>query len=276
MIFATFVATRLELPFVLHTIVALIAGIAGAALLGALVGFLKARTGAHEVILTIMLNYIAVFLFTFLMRDPALLQEELASGNPKADVAAETAMFPKLLGDSYLLHWGLIAALLSVVIFWWLMERSTIGYRLRMVGFNPDAARAAGINVEKTYILAMALSAGFVGVAAANQSLGSAVGVVPSSHANIGFDAITVALLGGSSAPGVLLAGLLFGAFSAGAPAMQVLGVSPEVLGIVQGAIVLFIAAPPLIRALFRLPKPQTTHALEAFRKRIFARGGSK
>jgi simple sugar transport system permease protein len=223
-----------------------------------------------------MLNYIAVFLFTFLMRDPALLQEELASGNPKADVAAETAMFPKLLGDSYLLHWGLIAALLSVVVFWWLMERSTIGYRLRMVGFNPDAARAAGINVEKTYILAMALSAGFVGVAAANQSLGSAVGVVPSSHANIGFDAITVALLGGSSALGVLLAGLLFGAFSAGAPAMQVLGVSPEVLGIVQGAIVLFIAAPPLIRALFRLPKPQTTHALEAFRKRIFARGGSK
>jgi simple sugar transport system permease protein len=145
-----------------------------------------------------------------------------------------------------------------------------------MVGFNPDAARAAGINVEKTYILAMALSAGFVGVAAANQSLGTAVGVVPSSHANIGFDAITVALLGGSSAPGILLAGLLFGAFSAGAPSMQVVGVSPEVLGIVQGAIVLFIAAPPLIRALFRLPKPQTTHALEAFRKRIFVRGGSK
>jgi len=85
-----------------------------------------------------------------------------------------------------------------------------------------------------------------------------------------------VALLGGSSAPGILLAGLLFGAFSAGAPSMQVVGVSPEVLGIVQGAIVLFIAAPPLIRALFRLPKPQTTHALEAFRKRIFVRGGSK
>ncbi len=276
MIFATFVATRLELPFVLHTIVALIAGIVGAGLLGALVGFLKARTGAHEVILTIMLNYVALYFFTFLMRDPALLQEFRATGNPKADPAAETALLPKLIGDSYSLHWGLIFALLSVVVFWWLMERSTIGFRLRMVGFNPDAARTAGINVEKTYILAMALSAGFVGVAAANQSLGTAVGVTPSSHANIGFDAITVALLGGSSGPGILLAGLLFGAFKAGSPSMQVLGVSPEVLGIVQGAIVLFIAAPPLIRAIFRLPKPQTTNALGALRRRLFARGGAK
>ena len=276
MIFATFVATRLELPFVLHTIVALIAGIVGAGLLGALVGFLKARTGAHEVILTIMLNYVALYFFTFLMRDPALLQEVRATGNPKADPAAETALLPRLIGDSYSLHWGLIFALLSVVVFWWLMERSTIGFRLRMVGFNPDAARTAGINVEKTYILAMALSAGFVGVAAANQSLGTAVGVTPSSHANIGFDAITVALLGGSSGPGILLAGLLFGAFKAGSPSMQVLGVSPEVLGIVQGAIVLFIAAPPLIRAIFRLPKPQTTNALGALRRRLFARGGAK
>ena len=276
MIFATFVATRLELPFVLHTIVALIAGIVGAALLGALVGFLKARTGAHEVILTIMLNYIALYFFTFLMRNPALLQESRATGNPKADPAAETALLPKLIGDNYSLHWGLIFALLAVVVFWWLMERSTIGFRLRMVGFNPDAARAAGINVEKTYILAMALSAGFVGVAAANQSLGVAVGVTPSSHANIGFDAITVALLGGSSGPGILLAGLLFGAFKAGAPSMQVIGVSPEVLGIVQGAIVLFIAAPPLIRAIFRLPAVQNSNALGAIRKRLFSKGGAK
>ena len=276
MIFATFVATRLELPFVLHTLVALIAGIVGAALLGALVGFLKARTGAHEVILTIMLNYIALYFFTFLMRNPALLQETRATGNPKADPAAETALLPKLIGDNYSLHWGLIFALLAVVAFWWLMERSTIGFRLRMVGFNPDAARAAGINVEKTYILAMALSAGFVGVAAANQSLGVAVGVTPSAHANIGFDAITVALLGGSSGPGILLAGLLFGAFKAGAPSMQVIGVSPEVLGIVQGAIVLFIAAPPLIRAIFRLPAVQNSNALGAVRKRLFSKGGAK
>ena len=276
MIFATWVATRIELPFVLHTVVALIAGILGAVLLGALVGFLKARTGAHEVILTIMLNYIALYFFTLLMRDPMLLQEERATGNPKADPAAVTAQFPKLFGDEYSLHWGLVLAIAAVVVYWWLMERSTIGYRLRMVGFNPDAAKTAGINVNRTYILAMALSAGFVGVAASNQALGTAIGVTPSSHAGIGFDAITVALLGGSSAPGILLAGLLFGAFKAGAPAMQVIGVSPEVLGIVQGAIVLFIAAPPLIRAIFGLPKPQTTNALGAIRDRLFGKGGAK
>ena len=275
-IFATWIATRIELPFVLHTVVAMIAGILGATLLGALVGFLKARTGAHEVIVTIMLNYIALSFFTFLMRDPNLLQEERASGNPKADPAAESALLPRLFGDDFALHYGLILALVAVVVYWWLMERSTIGYRLRMVGHNPDAAKTAGINVGRTYIIAMGLSAAFVGVAACNQALGSATGMIPSSHANIGFDAITVALLGGSSAPGILLAGLLFGAFKAGAPSMQVIGISPEVLGIVQAAIVLFIAAPPLIRAMFRLPGPQTTNALAAIRDRLFRRGGAK
>ncbi len=276
MIFATFVATRMELPFLIHMIVAMIAGVVGASLMGALVGYLKARTGAHEVILTIMLNYVALSVFTFLMRDPLLLQAENSAGNPKADPPAATAMLPKLLGDEYALHWGLVIALISVVVYWWLMERSTVGFRLRMVGFNPDAAKTAGISVDKTYILAMGLSAAFVGVAAGNQALGVNIGMTPSSHASIGFDAITVALLGGSSAPGVLLAGLLFGAFKAGAPSMQVIGVSPEVLGIVQGAIVLFIAAPPLIRAMFRLPKPQTTNALGAITSKWFKRGGAK
>ena len=276
MVFATFVATRLELPLFIHMIVAVVAAILGATLLGALVGYLKARTGAHEVILTIMFNYVAIAIFTFLMRDPNLLQEQAATGNPKADPAAETALLPKLLGDAYTVHFGLILALMAVVVYWWLMERSTIGYRLRMVGHNPDAAKTAGINVNRTYVLAMALSAAFVGIAAANQALGSATGVIPSSHAGIGFDAITVALLGGSSAPGILLAGLLFGAFKAGSASMQVIGISPEVLGIVQAAIVLFIAAPPLIRAMFRLPKPQNTNALGAFRDRLLGKGGAK
>ena len=147
MIFATFVSTRLEMPFGIHMIVAVIAGIVGATAMGALVGFLKARTGAHEVILTIMLNYIALYFFTFLIRNPDLLQEESATGNPKADGAAETAILPKLFGDAFSVHWGLILALIAVVVYWWLMERSTIGFRLRMVGHNPDAARTAGISV---------------------------------------------------------------------------------------------------------------------------------
>jgi len=204
------------------------------------------------------------------------LGEVRATGNPKADPAVETALLPRLLGDAYALHYGILIALIAVVVYWWLMERSTIGFRLRMVGYNPDAARTAGISVERTYILAMGLSAAFVGLAAANQALGVPIGVTPSAHANIGCDAITVALLGGSNAPGILLAGLLFGAFKAGSPSMQVLGVSPEVLGIVQGAIVLFIAAPPLIRAIFRLPPPQTSNALGAIRDRLLRRGGAK
>jgi general nucleoside transport system permease protein len=276
LIWATFVATRMELPIILHAVVATIAAILGAAMYGALVGFLKARTGAHEVILTIMLNYVAINLFTWLLRTPDFLGEQRATGNPKADPTAATALLPKLLGDSYSLHFGFVIALGAVVLFWWLMERSTIGFRLRMVGFNPDAARASGIKVENTYVLAMALSAGFVGLAAANQGLGTATGVTPTSHAGIGFDAITVALLGGSSAPGILLAGLLFGAFKAGAPSMQVLGISPEVLGIVQGSIVLFIAAPPLIRAIFRLPPPQNTSVLASWRDRLLGKGGAK
>jgi simple sugar transport system permease protein len=274
LIWATFVATRMELPPVIHVIVAIVAAIVGAALVGAFVGFLKARTGANEVITTIMLNYIIVSFFNFLLTDNALLQGATAGGYTKSDPAFETARLPYLLGESYALNLGFVLAIAAVVFYWWLMERSTIGFRLRAVGFNPSAAKTAGINVEKTYILALGLSAAFVGIAAANQALSSTGGVTPTSHAGIGFDAITVALLGGSSASGVLLAGLLFGAFKAGSSAIQIVGISPDVLGIVQGAIVLFIAAPPLIRAIFRLPPPQTTSMLSALRSKLFSRGG--
>ena len=275
-IWATFVATRMELPPVIHFVVAIIAAIVGAAIIGAFVGFLKARTGANEVITTIMLNYIIVSFFNFLLLDNNLLQGVDAGGYTKADPIFETARLPALLGDSFALNLGFILALTAVVLYWWLMERSTIGFRLRTVGFNPSAARTSGINVEGTYILALGLSAAFVGIAAANQALSSTGGVTPTSHAGIGFDAITVALLGGSSASGVLLAGLLFGAFKAGASAIQIEGISPDVLGIVQGAIVLFIAAPPLIRAIFRLPPPQSTSVLSTLRSRLFSRGGKK
>ncbi len=274
LIWATFVATRMELPPVIHFVVAIVAAIVGAALVGAFVGFLKARTGANEVITTIMLNYIIVSFFNFLLTDNALLQGETAGGYTKSDPAFETARLPYLLGESYALNLGFVLAIAAVVVYWWLMERSTIGFRLRAVGFSPSAAKTAGINVERTFVLALGLSAAFVGIAAANQALSSTGGVTPTSHAGIGFDAITVALLGGSSASGVLLAGLLFGAFKAGSSAIQIVGISPDVLGIVQGSIVLFIAAPPLIRAIFRLPPPQTTSMLSALKSKLFSRGG--
>lgn len=254
---ATWVSTRVDLPWGLHMVVALIAGVVFAAATGGLVGFLKAKTGAHEVIVTIMMNYIALDLFTWFLRTPGLLLEKSGGGNPKSDPPALTAQLPRLLGEDFKLHIGIIIALLAAGVYWWLMERSTIGYRFRMVGFNPSAAKASGISVERTYVWAMAASAAFIGLAAANQGLGETSGLTSSIHANIGFDAITVALLGGSRAGGVVIAGLVFGAFKAGSPAMQIAGVSPEVMGIVQALIVLFIAAPPLIRAIFHLPKQE-------------------
>ena len=273
-IWATFVATRMELPPVIHFVVAILAAIAGSAIIGIFVGYLKAKTGANEVITTIMLNYVIVSFFNFLLLDQNLLQGETASGYTKSDPAFETATLPLILGDGYALHIGLVLSLAAVGFYWWLMERSTIGFRLRAVGFNASAAKTAGLKVEGTYVLALGLSAAFVGIAAANQALSSTGGVTPTSHAGIGFDAITVALLGGSTASGILMAGLLFGAFKAGGPAMQVENISPDVLGIVQGAIVLFIAAPPLIRAIFRLPPPQTTNMLSALKDKLFARRG--
>jgi simple sugar transport system permease protein len=275
MIWATFVATRLELPPVVHFVVAIFAAIVGSAITGAFVGYLRARTGANEVITTIMLNYIIVSFFSFLLRDNSLLQGSEAGQNTQADPAIESARLPLLLGEGFSLHFGLFLAIASVFVYWWLMEKSTIGFRLRAVGFNPSAARTAGIKVESTYVLALGLSAAFVGIAGANQALSSTGGVTPTSHAGIGFDAITVALLGGSTASGVLLAGLLFGAFNAGGSAIQIEGISPDVLGVVQAAIVLFIAAPPLIRAIFRLPHPSNKVTLKGFwPKLLFRRRG--
>ena len=272
-LWGTFVSTRMELPIVLHVLVAVLATILGSAMLGALVGFLKARTGAHEVILTIMLNYISIYLFTWFIRTPGLLKDPESGGTPKAEAPLESARLPELFPGTYGLHAGLILVIGAVWFYWWLMERSSVGFRFRMVGFNPDAARSAGVNVERTYIAAMFASAGLIGVGAAHQTLALQTGFTQSIHAGIGFDGITVALLGGGNAIGIVFAGLLFGGFKAGSPQMQVIGVSPEVLGIIQGAIVLFIAAPPLIRAIFRLPALRETPRLDRLRQRLASKG---
>ena len=262
----------MELPFGVHVLVAVLATILGSAMLGALVGYLKARTGAHEVILTIMLNYISIYLFTWFIRTPELLLDPSSTGSPRAQAPLETARLPQLFPDTYSVHAGVFLVAFAVWFYWWLMERSSLGYQFRMVGYNPHAARTAGINVERTYVAAMFASAALVGVGAAHQTLGLETGFTQSVHAGIGFDGITVALLGGGNALGILFAGLLFGAFKAGGPQMQVIGVSAEVLGIIQGAIVLFIAAPPLIRAIFRLPALKATPALDRLRARVLRR----
>ena len=267
-VFAAWASFQLHLPYGLHLIVAMAFGFVGAGLWAGIVGFLKARTGAHEVIVTIMLNYIAISLVTYLMRTPVLHDVE-SGNNPTTRPPDVTAQLPRLLGPDFALHLGFVLCVLAVFVFWWLMERSTLGFRLRMVGENPDAARTAGINVNRVFIIAMVLSGLFVGLAGINQALGREGSFGPSVDSGIGFDAITVALLGGSRAFGVLFAGLLFGAMKAAGPSMQLQDVAPEVLIVVQALIVLFVAAPPLVRSIFRfLPAPRVVQPQAAARRR--------
>ncbi|MBO3096595.1 ABC transporter permease [Cellulomonas dongxiuzhuiae] len=246
-----------DLPAGLHVVVAVAVGVAAGALWAGLAGLLKATTGAHEVIVTIMLNYIAFYLLSYLLATPGLLQAP-GSANPKTPPMADTALLPRLLGPEFRLHLGFLLALCAVVLVWWILDRSRLGFSLRAVGENPHAARVAGIDVPRSTVLAMLVSGALIGLAGSTQVLGLiTTGFSYDIDAGIGFDAITVALLGSSSPVGVLLAGLLFGAFKAGGSVMQASqGIPIEIVLVVQSLIVLFIAAPPLVRAVFRLPQP--------------------
>ncbi|WP_395243775.1 ABC transporter permease [Agromyces sp. MMS24-K17] len=254
---AGWVAFSFDLPMGLHMVVALIAGLIAGALWAGIAGLLKARTGAHEVIVTIMLNYVALYLVTWMLRTPGLLQAP-GSNNPKTPPMKDTAVFFDLLGPQYNLHFGFILSIAAVFLVWWILERSSLGFQFRAVGENPNAARVAGINVKSMYVYAMLISGALVGLAGVNQVLGTVTtGFSSGIDAGIGFDAITVALLGRSSPFGILLAGILFGAFKAGGFSMQAAeGVPIDIVLVVQSLIVLFIAAPPLVRAIFRLPAP--------------------
>ena len=249
------VAFTFDLPMIVHLPFAILAGMLAAALWAGLAGVLKARTGAHEVIVTIMLNYVGYYLVFFALSRQGLLQAP-GSANPKSAPAKESAIMPDILGERFNLHLGFLLALVAVAVMWWLLNRSTLGYRIRAVGDNPSAARAAGINVGRTYTVVMLIAGALVGLAGANQVLGTVTsGVTTDLDAGIGFDAITVALLGRSRPLGILGAGLLFGAFKAGGFAMQASeGIPVDIVLVVQSLIVLFIAAPPLVRAIFRLP----------------------
>lgn len=260
-IFAGWVSWSWPMPFFLHMLVAVVAGILGGAIWAGIVGVLRAKTGAHEVIVTIMLNYIALYLLEFMLRTPGLLQAP-NTNNPISPKALPTSIMPTLsdlLGvGSFRLNFGFVLSVLAVVAAWFLMERSGLGFRIRAVGENASAARVAGIDVPRTFIYALAISGGLLGLAAADQVLGTQTsGFTSGVDSGIGFDAITVALLGRSRPWGVFLAGLLFGALHAGGFTLQAsVQVPVDIVTVVQALIVLFIAAPPLIRSIFRLPTP--------------------
>jgi general nucleoside transport system permease protein len=252
---AGWIGVKADLPAGLHLVVALLAAMLFGGLWGAIAGFLKARTGAHEVIVTIMLNYVGFYLVFYALSQQSILQAP-NSANPKSLPVQDSAELPRLLGDRFTLHLGFLLALVAVAVIWWVLNRSAFGFRIRAAGENPDAARTAGIDVGRTYTLVMLVAGALVGLAGANQTLGTVSGgVTVDLDAGIGFDAITVALLGRSRPLGILAAGLLFGAFKAGGFAMQASqGIPIDLVLVVQSLIVLFIAAPPLIRAVFRLP----------------------
>jgi simple sugar transport system permease protein len=249
---AAWLGFALDLPVVLHLVLALVGGIVGGLVWGGVVGVLKARTGAHEVITTIMLNYVAINLLNYLLSVHGFQRPPY--GQAISEQVAPSAELPPLLGSSLRVNLGLVLAVLAAVFVWWLFDRSRLGFRLRAVGANPNAARTAGMPVGRLQIVSMALAGGLAGLAGATQVLGVTGSVTSSVAGNIGFDAITVALLGRNNPYGVIAAGVLFGGLRAGSVQMQsATGVPVDLVGVLQALVVLFIAAPELVRAVFRL-----------------------
>ena len=239
-------------PAIIHIPLAILGAIVGGAMWGGLAGLLKARTGAHEVITTIMLNFIALFLVDYLLKG-SLFQAQ-GRNDPISKPADSSARFPTLF-DGYRVHIGFLVALLAVWFVWWLMYRSTIGYEFRAVGANPEGGKYAGMNVAWVYVAVMAVSGGLAGVAGSNQVLGLEPYRAFSNFAgDTGFDAIALALLGRSNPIGVLFAGLLFGGLRAGGIQMQgAAGIPIDLVLVLQALIIMFIAAPELVKAVYRI-----------------------
>jgi ABC-type uncharacterized transport system permease subunit len=238
-----------DLPALVHLPLALIAGFVGGAAWGFIPGFLKARTGAHEVIITIMLNFIALRFTDFLLTTTTF--QRTGRADPISKPVAESARLPGF-GDLRI-NLGIVLALLAAAFVWWLLFRSTVGFEFRAVGSNPSAAAYAGMGVGSTYILAMVLAGGLAGLGGTATLLGVQYSITP-GFAGYGFDAIALALLGRANPFGVVAAAFLFGVLRAGATGMQAATSTPvDIIVVIQALIIVFMAAPLLVREIFRI-----------------------
>ncbi len=242
------------LPMIVHLPLAILAGLVAGGIWGAVPGYLKANTGAHEVINTIMMNWIAFRLTDYLLTGPMARPD----GLPITPQVKPSAYIPTLLPPPVRIHWGFFIALGTAALVYWFLWKTPRGMEIRMTGANPNAARYAGIRIAVIIILTMTLSGALAGMAGTVQVLAVDHQMVRAFSTGYGFDSIALALLGNSHPLGVVLASLLFGFMRGGAARMQsVAGTPVELIRIIQALVIIFVAAPEIIRSLYRLKAPK-------------------
>lgn len=254
-IFAVFVGYSITgVPAIIHIPLAILAGAIGGGLWGFIPGWLKAKTGGHEVINTIMLNFIAFRLSEYLLSGP---MQRPASFNPVSPTIQPTAMLPRFFEHPIRFHLGFFIALGVALLVYWFLFKTKWGFYLRTVGANPHAARYSGMNILTGMVIAMTLAGALAGLAGANEVLGVNHHLAVAFSSGYGFDSIALALLGKSHPLGVVLAALLFGTLRNGAVRMQLAaGIPIDIISVLQGLILAFIAAPAIIRTIYRLRVP--------------------
>jgi ABC-type uncharacterized transport system permease subunit len=240
-------------PLLVTIIVA--AGAVGGGLWGAIPGLLKARTGAHEVIVTIMLNSIALLYVRWLVssQDPVILRDSAASV-PRTESLPDSGRLPELVSSVPRLHLGFVLLLLACLLVWFVLSRTTFGFEIRTVGTNPDAARYAGIGVNRTIVLVLVLSGALAGLAGGGEVSGNAGYLSPGVFVAVGFDSIAIALLARTNPFAIILTSALWGSLLAGAGLMQQeTGLSIDAVRIFQALVLLLVAADVIIRTIFRI-----------------------
>jgi ABC-type uncharacterized transport system permease subunit len=241
-----------DLPVYIHLPLAIFVGMLMGGIWAGIVGALKAYTGGHEVINTIMMNYIALNTTSFLLNG-VMKDKSPTNVIARTPLIAESARMPEIF-DGLRVHWGFVLALLVAFFIWWLLNKTTLGFEIRTVGLNPDAAKYAGINVKRTIILTMLFSGMLAGLAGSIEVTGLNYRHELGFSIGYGYDAIAIALLGRSHPLGVVLAAFLFAAMRNGATRMQFLTQLPvDLISMIQALILLFVAADAIIRYIYRI-----------------------